>query len=1446
MKPWIALLLLCICLTAGASARQLTPTYNLSYYGLEHNLSESSVTSIVQDPKGFIWVGTINGLNRFDGNAFKQYSTRNAERYGLANNTIIKLHTDADNELWVLTSQSLYRYNQQTDWFERIKTVQANNFFSITSSGNMIAVGTDSGLFLLDKVSGNTTQTTPTTGNAIFDLIPIGKNNVLLVEDNGESTVFDLSNRIAVASLEVEHITASSSVDEAHLVVASKTGIFLVNTLSLQSRKLHNGGADYIQYDDSKHKLYFTKNSQLFSAHFDVAQPALIEPQHIISFANAPTELQLDALGDVYVGILGAGMVRVGIRDGAISQFSGFCAKGACDQVWSIAQTSQHTWLASDAETIIPFNANDYLGTPVSTGIEGPKTIHAVDDQVYVGGYETLFVYGENGSKRSRRYPDQTITEVFDIDGDVYVGTFAHGILKLGDRLQLQDGFFSPQPNSTILVVRHFGDHLLVGTQTGLHIYQYNATLNTWLKNENLLDDKIITAISPLTQGYLIGTVGEGFFQVQRDWQVTPLSLGLHEGDKTLVYSSVELDERIYASTSHGLLVIDHDVLTIVDYYDQYRGTQKEFNGMASLATEDAVIFGGTRGITRIRPQSQDKEHQFSAPILTSLKVFNQEEIVGQRLNKSVVYSDQLVLKYSDYPFSLYFSSLKSSFEKITQYRYRLKGLDENWVVIDKDIRFINFSSLPPGEYQLQLESWVPFIEGSNRLTTLRISITPPWWLSSYAKAVYSLLAIIVAILVYREFLRRQRIQARIAQSEERLKLSLWGSGDEMWDWDMEAGKIYRSNIWGILEFPRDGKRNGGGESNIHPDDLDRVTALLSDHFSGKSDHFEATYRVKSKLGDWVWILDRAKIVERDDQDRPTRMTGTIKDISSIKEAEERLNLFARALRNISEGMFILDDDMRYLEVNEACLEITGFEKEHFVNETLKFDRYPQAYTDDIVRIVQQQGRWNGELELSRSNGRLIQIELTLDQIKESGTHNHFYVGVFSDITHRKQAESELRRLTNNDILTGLPNRSYLQISLDSLVRRQVPLCLLIFDLDNFKKVNDSLGHGAGDALLCHVANRVRNHLPEQASLYRLGGDEFAVIFDGDQAINYSTKLAQEILAAFSQPFQLEQGEVVVNSSIGIVTFPDDDVDRQALLRKADLAMYHAKGQGGQCYQFFNESLNQAAMERLDTENLIRQALKDNHFEVYYQPKVDLPTKQIKGMEALVRLNHPTRGLISPGEFIPLAEETGLIVEIGEHVLKQACFAAEKWRQMGLLKGRVAVNLSSQQFILPDLCERIERILKLTRLPADWLELEITEGTVIQQPEQAIATMRTLNQLGIHLALDDFGTGYSSLSYLKRFPINTLKIDKSFVDDIAITAKDRMMAASIITIARNMELSVVAEGVEEKAQLSVLEELHCDMVQGYLFSRPIPEMEFESLMFSQSKRPIYLSQESVT
>lgn len=707
--------------------------------------------------------------------------------------------------------------------------------------------------------------------------------------------------------------------------------------------------------------------------------------------------------------------------------------------------------------------------------------------------------------------------------------------------------------------------------------------------------------------------------------------------------------------------------------------------------------------------------------------------------------------------------------------------------------------------------------------------------LQPYVLTIISALSIVALTLAHLSIVRMRRYQSKLEQSEERLRLSLWGSGDELWDWDMQAGQLYRSSSWHQpLEKPEDSQQFPPNRSEIHPQDVERVTSSLQQHMHGLTPIFEASYRIKAANGQWVWVLDRGKVVQLNEQGQAIRMTGTLKNIQQLKETEERLSLFARCLDNISDAVMVCDTNFALLEVNPAFVSMTGKSRESVLHSVFELSLYPARFLHEIRQALLDQGYWAGEIEDKKHNGELFQAELSFDVIKDELGQVQQFVGVISDISERKKREAELNRLADTDTLTGLPNRARFSSHLTQLVREQVEHALLVFDLDNFKKINDSLGHELGDTLLCKLSERLSLFTRFKAKLYRLGGDEFAVVLENTNDIHSITSLGKDLLKQINLPFFIEQHELAITSSIGIVLYPEDGHDPQALLRNADTAMYHAKHEGANRYLFFNDSMNKLAVKRLQVENLIRHGLKEDYFTVFYQPKMDIVTGQLVGMEALVRFITPKKGLISPASFIPVAEETGQILEIGEVVLQKTCEDVKRWIDMGLFHGRVAVNLSAKQFMLPFLCEQIDDILQRSELPSYHLELEITEGTVMQSPTLAIDTMKKLRARGIHLAMDDFGTGYSSLAYLKQFPLNTLKIDKAFIDDMN-TARGRNMVDTIVTIAHNLNLTVVAEGVEQAEQLQQLKQLRCEIIQGYFYSKPLSAHDF-GLFLKQQKQ----------
>ena len=511
-----------------------------------------------------------------------------------------------------------------------------------------------------------------------------------------------------------------------------------------------------------------------------------------------------------------------------------------------------------------------------------------------------------------------------------------------------------------------------------------------------------------------------------------------------------------------------------------------------------------------------------------------------------------------------------------------------------------------------------------------------------------------------------------------------------------------------------------------------------------------------------------------------------------------------------------------------------GGVREQYLKKEFHLAGYDRGYIESIKDTVRKHEHIQEEVKLRNSDHALLPFEISIDEIKNAQNQITNYVVVYSDLTERKKTESELNNLSNRDRTTSLPNRNLFFSDLKKLAKEHSHHALLVFDLDNFKKINDSLGHQLGDSLLAKLAMRLNKLTRENDVFYRLGGDEFALVMSNTNDILTITRMAKQFLAAIATPFKMAGHELAITSSVGIVLFPEDGNTPEILLKNADTAMYHAKKKGNS-YLFFNDNMNRQAVKRLQIENLMRFGLKEDHFEVYYQPKMNIRTGKLAGMEALVRFITPKKGVISPGVFIPIAEETGQIIEIGEVVLNKACRDVKQWLDAGLFNARVAVNLSAKQFSLPDLTSRIDVILQKNELPSYFLELEITEGTVMDDPQEAIAIMRSLSARGIHLAMDDFGTGYSSLAYLKQFPLNTLKIDKAFVDDMN-TERGRNMVDSIVTIAHNLDLHVVAEGVEQASQISILEELNCETLQGYYYSKPLSKDEFTAFLKQQQSQ----------
>ncbi len=621
------------------------------------------------------------------------------------------------------------------------------------------------------------------------------------------------------------------------------------------------------------------------------------------------------------------------------------------------------------------------------------------------------------------------------------------------------------------------------------------------------------------------------------------------------------------------------------------------------------------------------------------------------------------------------------------------------------------------------------------------------------------------------------------------------------------------------------------------PEDRPATLKVLDEARRGITSSFRDERRGYREDGSEVWVSITASLV-RDAKGNPDYVIDVITDITDRKHAEKSLQQADTVFRNTQEGIVVTDTGGDIVAVNPAFTNITGYEEAELIGKNIRIlqsGQHDREFYRDMWLTIARDGSWQGEIWNRRKNGEPFPEFLTISVVKNEAGQPESYVGTFVDITGIKETESRLVHLAHHDALTGLPNRllvmSRLTYAMQIARRKHTTGAVLFLDLDRFKNVNDSLGHPAGDELLLAVTKRLGSRLRESDTLARLGGDEFLVLIEDVKDSNSVANLAQALLDQFDAPYALSGGhEVYIGTSIGISLFPDDGDAADEIVKNADAALYRAKEEGRGTYRFYTSALTDKANERLSMERRLRRAIERDEFLLHYQPLIRVSDRRIVGMEALVRWQEPGQGLISPGHFIPLAEETGIILPLGERVLRMACQQMKDWLEAGHDLKTMAVNLSPRQFHLPDIDQIVGDILSEVGLAPHHLELELTESALIDQGIGAETRLAALRKLGTRIAIDDFGTGYSSLAYLKRFPINKLKIDQSFVHDIPNDSADMEITSAIIGLTRNLHLESIAEGVETEAQFAFLQEQGCQFAQGYLFSKPLPAAEIELLL----------------
>ncbi len=1415
------------------------------------SLPENFLTALAPGGDGWIWVGTnsnfVAALDLASGRAVRHPGTlpvgADPER-----NHVVALQPSADGGLWITTGASIEHYDPQSQQRELV--------------------------LALDRVVRNDRRGVPNLAEMAFD-----RDGRLWVAAASGLIMIDPTTRVATAVGPRAAAFGLHRDERQRLWAGTEHGLFEIDGEQLRSVGAGGGapiGPVWRLTSDRRGRLWLALLGGGL-LRYDPASgdtlPLQYEPDlpHSLPEATVLT-LMVDPSGLLWLGGESRGLATTH-ADGAhfplLLDTRRDVETESGNNVRAIVQDADgHLWLGTDANGLKHVDLvngrfeNRILALnralnhpPAARGIRILGIENGEQGRLWIGTDHGVFDYDPDSDRarlvsepavRAGLVPDshfRFIRRAFD--GSLWIGTYSAGLArywpKTGEWRMYSHDPADPQSIGHGLincVLEEQGGRLWVGTLNGLSLIDVaSGRTRRYTHDPNdpqSLSGNLVRAIHQGSDGRLWVATHSGLNELVEETADGRLRFRRHGSDQGLPSNTIygiREDRRgnLWLSTNLGLARLNPHSGAVRAFGLRDGLQDLEFNGGANFELADGrLAFGGIRGINVFDP-STIEDSRFEPPVvLTRVRI-------GANAARTVLAPPPMIEWPQDqHVLRLNFAALDYTAPRQNRFRYRIEGFDHEWIDGGTSPE-ATYTNLDPGNYRLRVQATNHDGIWSSHEIDLPMTVIAPWWNSPAARALYLLTGVAALLLFVLAQQRRraseQRFVQQIQEREERLKLALWGSGDEFWDWDVQHNTIYRVGADQLLGLSTDQQLSTDDWRNrsLHPDDLPRVQAVMQAHITGQTDAFDSEHRLRNAAGEWIWVRSRGKVVERDTAGNPLRIAGTARDITLTRRAERERRIAIEVLRSMGEAVGVIDLDFRFVSVNPAFSRITGYSEDEVrgrPSDLLDSAQHSADFYQRLRRTAQQLGHWKGEIWQKRKDGEEFLGWIELSEVRDERGERTHYVAVVTDITDKKRAEQELLYLANYDTLTGLPNRALLAERLARAVvrarRQDCRVAVLFLDLDRFKDINDSLGHAAGDRLLKAAAARLLATVRETDTVARLGGDEFTVVLEDLTDPLGAEDMAARIVAAFAEPLDLDgRSETVISPSIGIALYPDHGQVPTDLLKFADTAMYEAKGRGRNTWQLYSEAMDAETRRRANVLAALRRALDRGELRLVFQPKVSLAQRRVTGVEALLRWNSAELGEISPAYFIPLAEETGLILPIGEWVLREAAQTLQQWRTAGLTEVAMAINVSMLQFLRSRLAEQVAAIVAETGVPAARLELEVTESMVMANAEQAIRVMRELKQIGLTLAIDDFGTGYSSLVYLKRLPIDTLKIDKEFIGDLTTDPDDEAITATVITMAHSLGLNVVAEGVENAEQLQYLREHRCDEIQGFHLARPM-------------------------
>jgi diguanylate cyclase (GGDEF)-like protein/PAS domain S-box-containing protein len=1482
------LLLACAC--AHAARR----SYYFDNLGSEQGLQQNTISALMQDRTGFVWIATQGGLHRYDGYNFRVYSQDPERGESLPESFVTAIGEDAEGRIWVGTnSRGLASLDPRSGNVLELpaaaaSTPRGNSICALqVDAHNRIWVSSREGIDLVDPFAGSRqavyrfdAESLPLRPQRRFVSAPDGSlyaptsQGLLRIDRQAVR-----ATRLPAPAL--RHALGALVARDGTLYAGTPEGLFRVSADGQRTERLWPPAEqDPINVwdvaEDASGRLWLAargagvvrldpRNGHFEWMHHQRDLPGSLPEEFI-------TTLMIDRSGLLWLGGETRGVATTRPASETITWLvdleppRGRVTRNMVSGLWT--DNPQHIWIGTEGDGLKRYDRDKDAFEPWNEpfaralGVKGPLQELCVYDIAGHGDGRLWLATSHGGfdldtrTRQATALPipllagagaiasgDQEVrTVAAGRDGSLWLGTRTKGLLRLmpgGEvrRWRHDDADPASLPNNMVLALREDRQgRLWVGTLDGLVLLDPASgrlrLLGSAGDRHAGQSANLVRYIHQARDDTVwIGTHSGLLRLEQLDADSARFSrVTVQDGlPSNTVYGILEdRAGALWLSTNRGISRYEPDVRRITNFALKDGLQAYEFNGGAAFAQDNGeLLFGGVNGTNLIRPDTLRRQPYSPPVVLTALTVGSRrEQLAGDAGPAWSIPQAERLLRFE-------FAALDYTAPENNRFRWKLEGFDEDW--IDGGTRHdVSYTNLDAGSYVFRVRS-ADAPPGTGADAELAFEIVPPWWSSPWMKLAYALFASLIVLMIWRERRAKRseelRHQAELRAREDRLRLALWGSGDEFWDYDMRAGRIYRFGADQLLGSTPEESLSAEDWRNfaVHPEDLPRVDRIMSEHVAGVADHFESEHRVAHAQGGWIWVLSRGKIVEREADGQPARISGTARNVTASRLADRERRIAAEVIRNMTEAVTVTDLDYRFSSVNLAFTRMTGYREDEVLGLNAALLNSPQhapEVYEQMRETLKQTGHWRGELWQRRKDGEEFLSWLELAEVRDAqGTRTHF-VGVLADITDRKRAEQELRYLANYDTLTGLPNRTLLGERLGHAIMRARRngrrVAVLFLDLDRFKHVNDSMGHAAGDRMLKAAGSRLRTHVRDSDTVARLGGDEFTVVLEDVQSGVEAEQIAQKLLLAFAEPLALDAGqEVVISPSIGISLYPEHAQVPTDLLKYADTAMYQAKEAGRNTYKLYTSEMDADARRRATMVGALRKAMERGEFRLVFQPKHSLAEGRIVGVEALLRWHSEDLGEISPAVFIPLAEEAGLIIDIGEFVLDRACATLARWREQGHTELSMAVNISVLQLLRGELPRRLGEIIAAHGVPARLVELELTESTIMNNAEQSVRTLNEVKALGVSLAIDDFGTGYSSLAYLKRLPIDTLKIDKEFVGDITSDPDDEAITATIITMAHSLGLNVIAEGVETREQLEYLREQGCDEIQGNWLSLPL-------------------------